>query len=182
MPRSTVAGHPLHPMLVVAPAALIPFGFVLDAMYRVTGKEEYANAAYYSLIGGMIGGVAAATAGVMDYLTVEPGSDIKRTANLHAALNGGVMAITTANVLARKNKRDHRGGSLWLSALSALGVVVSGWFGGRMVYDEGMRVKGVSPSAVELSSQTKLPGDEGIEHAMLGMEKRVTSGGPVLRH
>lgn len=34
MPTSTLAGHPLHPMLIVAPAALLPFGAVMDAMHR----------------------------------------------------------------------------------------------------------------------------------------------------
>ena len=39
MPKSTLAGHPLHPMLIVAPAALIPFGFILDAMHRATDND-----------------------------------------------------------------------------------------------------------------------------------------------
>ena len=43
MPKSTVAGHPLHPMLIVAPAALLPFGFILDAMHRATDNDDYAN-------------------------------------------------------------------------------------------------------------------------------------------
>src|SRR5690349_20366816 len=101
MPISTFAGHPLHPMLIVAPAALIPFGFILDAMHRSTKKDSYANAAYYSLTGGLVGGVAAATAGIMDYLTIEPQTDVKRTANVHAMLNSGALALTTANLLMR---------------------------------------------------------------------------------
>jgi uncharacterized membrane protein len=178
MPKSTVAGHPLHPMLIVAPAALIPFGFILDAMYRSTGKESYANAAYYSLAGGLIGGLAAGTAGAMDYLEIKPQTEVKRTANLHALLNTGALALTSANLMARKNKPDHQGGSLLLSALAAAGVLVSGWFGGRMVYEQGMRVKGVSP--IEHATDSKLPGDELIEHAMMQEEKPVPSSGPVL--
>lgn len=178
MSKSTVAGHPLHPMLIVAPAALIPFGFILDALHRATGKESYSNAAYYSMMGGVIGGLAAATAGAMDYLEIEPQTEVKRTANLHAALNASVLTLTAANLLARKNKPDHQGGSMLLSALATVGVVVSGWFGGRMVYEQGMRVKGVSP--IEYATEKKLPGDERIEHAMLEAEKYAPAAGPTL--
>jgi uncharacterized membrane protein len=178
MPKSTLAGHPLHPMLVVAPAALLPFAFVLDVLHRATDNDDYAKAAYYSLNGALAGGVAAAVAGAMDYLTIAPGTEVKRTANLHAMLNGSAMAITTANVLMRRKEPNHTGGSLLLSALSAMGVIVSGWFGGRMVYEQGMRVKGVSP--VERERDLKLPADERIEHAMASAEKYVPSAGPVL--
>jgi uncharacterized membrane protein len=165
-------------MLIVAPAALIPFGFLLDAMYRSTGKSSYSNAAYYSLMGGMIGGLAAGAAGAMDYLTIEPDTQVKQTANVHAALNGGALALTAINVLSRKNKPAHKGGSLALSALSTLGVLVSGWFGARMVYEQGVRVQGVSP--VEHASELKLPGDEAVHQAMAQSEKILPSSGPVL--
>lgn len=46
MPNSTLAGHPLHSMLIVVSAALIPFGFVMDALYRAIGKESHSGAAY----------------------------------------------------------------------------------------------------------------------------------------
>jgi uncharacterized membrane protein len=178
MPKSTLAGHPLHPMLIVAPAALIPFGFVLDALYRSTGKESYSNAAYYSLMGGFVGGLAAGAAGAMDYLTIDSETEVKRTANVHAILNSSALALTAMNLMSRRNKRDHKGGSLALSAISALGVVVSGWFGGRLVYEQGMRVAGVSP--VETASELKLPMDESMQRAMLKTEKTITAAGPVL--
>jgi uncharacterized membrane protein len=179
MPKLTLAGHPLHPMLIVAPAALIPFGFILDALHRASDDDDYANAAYYSLTGGLIGGVAAGVAGAMDYLTIEPQTDVKRTANVHALLNGGALALTAANVAMRRKGYRHTGGSLALSALAAVGVLVSGWFGGRMVYEQGMRVKGVSPieRADELSI---LPADERVAHALQQVEQAMTPSGPVL--
>jgi uncharacterized membrane protein len=108
MPKSTLAGHPLHPMLIVAPAALIPFGFILDAMARSTDNDDYANAAYYSLAGGLIGGIAAGVAGAMDYMAIESETDVKRTANVHAMLNGGALALTAANVALRRNDYKQR--------------------------------------------------------------------------
>ena len=179
MPKSTFAGHPLHPMLIVAPAALIPFGFILDAMHRATDNDDYANASYYSLAGGLIGGVAAGVAGAMDYMTIERDTDVKRTANVHALLNTGALALTAANVVMRRDTHSHRGGSLGMSALAAAGVLLSGWFGGRLVYEQGMRVKGLSP--VQDAPELKAPGDETLERALIAAERKMPAGGPVMR-
>lgn len=178
MPKSTLAGHPLHPMLVVAPAALLPFSFILDAMHNATDNDDYANAAHYALTGALVGGAAAAVAGAMDYLTIERDTDVKRTANVHAMLNGGAMVITAADVLMRRDKPRHVGGSLALSALGALGVIVSGWFGGRLVDEQGMRVRGVRP--VRYEREARLPADEKIEHVMGSVEEYIPSAGPAL--
>lgn len=178
MAKSTFMGHPLHPMLIVAPAALIPFGFVLDAMARSTGDESYSDAAYYSLVGGLVGGLAAGVAGAMDYLEIHSETEVKRTANVHAILNTGALALTAANVVGRANKPRHEGGSLALSALAAAGVLISSWFGGRMVYEQGMRVEGVSP--IDRAPELKPPGDEYLEHAMSREESYVPAAGPTL--
>jgi len=179
MPTTTFAGHPLHPMLIVAPAALIPFGFILDAMHRRSGRASYSEAAYYSLVGGVVGGLAAGAAGAMDYLSIAPHTDVKRTANVHAALNVGALALTAANVMARRHTRHHRGGSLAMSAVAAAGVLISGWFGGRLVYEHGMRVEGASPVAA--ARELKMPGDELLQQAMLKEESIAPAAGPMLR-
>ena len=176
MPKSTLAGHPLHPMLIVAPAALIPFGFIMDAMYRSTGKSSYSNAAFYSLVGGLAGGVAAAGAGVMDYLAIEPQTDVKRTANVHAMLNASALALTAANVIRRNNLPEHQGGSIAMSALAAAGVLISGWFGGKMVYEQGMRVRGVDP--VAQAPGLAPPGDRAIERVFHRAERAIPAAGP----
>lgn len=178
MPQSTFAGHPLHPMLIVAPAALLPFGFIMDAMHRATGKQAYADAAYYTLVGGLLGGLAAGTAGAMDYLTIERNTEIKRTANMHALLNTGALAVTAANVMARRSAPDHQGGSVWLSGLAAAGVLISSWFGGHLVYKHGMRVQGVNPVAG--SPELAPPGDKEMEQVLHAMEKPIPGSGPVL--
>lgn len=178
MPQSTVAGHPLHPMLIVAPAALLPFGFIMDAMYQATGKQSYADAAYYSLVGGLLGGLAAGTAGAMDYMSIESRTELKRTANVHALLNSGALALTAANVAARRKAPDHQGGSLWWSAAAAAGVVISSWFGGRMVYEQGMRVQGLNP--VQQAKEVRPPADEKTEALFHKMETAFPASGPVM--
>jgi uncharacterized membrane protein len=66
MPQSTLVGHPLHPQLIYSPLGLLPFSLVMDGLYAVTGKPSYADAAYYTLVGGTVGGLAAGAAGALD--------------------------------------------------------------------------------------------------------------------
>src|SRR4028118_434600 len=99
MPRSTFAGHALHPQLIVVPAGLLPFSFVMDAMNLATGRKSYADAAYYTMIGGLLGGLAAGTAGAIDYLAIPVESNTKRTANMHAVLNITALGLTGLNLL-----------------------------------------------------------------------------------
>ena len=54
MPKSTLAGHPLHPRLIGAPTALLPFSLVMDVAYAVTGNETYAEVAYHTMLGGVV--------------------------------------------------------------------------------------------------------------------------------
>ena len=180
MPKTTFAGHALHPQLVLLPGGLLPFSAVLDAMSLATGKSSYSDAAYYTLAGGLVGGLAAGAAGAADYLTIQPGSETKRTGNLHAALNIGGLALTALNLALRSRQREGEPVGpvpAALSLMTAAGVLVSGWYGGKMAYDLGMRVKGVSE--VEHAPELKLPGDDSIKNALNRLEEAVApTGGP----
>ena len=148
MPRTTVAGHPLHPQLILLPAGLLPFSLVLDLLHRITGKREYADAAYYTMMGGSVGAVAAAAAGAGDYLTIPPNTPVKRTANIHAAMNSVLLTLYTVNLLLRRGKNPPTGPvPLLLSVIGTIGLLISAWYGGELVYAQGMRVRGVDPSA-----------------------------------
>jgi uncharacterized membrane protein len=136
MSEPTAAHRSLHPLLIVAPAALIPLGFIFDALYRATDKDAYAKAAYASLAGGLIGGTVAAVAGARDYLEIEADTEVKRTANVHAMLNGGVMAVTAANLALRGTPTRPGGSPLLLSALGALGIAASALFGMRTAHEQ----------------------------------------------
>jgi uncharacterized membrane protein len=158
MAKSTFAEHPLHPMLIVFPAGLMPFSFVMDLMYMVTRQTCYAKAAYYSMLTGYAGGLAAAIAGGLDYFSIPPGREVKRTANTHAILNLMGMGVYSLNLLLRRG-RERPSGMLTtlLSAVGVAGVFISAWFGGHMVYEHGVRVRGVSPT--DRGADVKLGGE-----------------------
>ena len=146
--KTTLAGHPLHPQLIVAPAGLLPFSFIMDLMHALTGKRTYAEAAYLTMVGGSIGAVAAAGAGAADYFTIPADTPAKQSANVHASMNAGLLSLYTLNLLMRRGKNPPTGTvPVLLSAIGTVGLLISAWYGGHMVYEHGMRVKGVDPSA-----------------------------------
>ncbi len=132
MNKITIAGQPLHSILGAAPAILIPFGFILDAMHSATGDEDYAKASYLSMGAGIVGGLAAGAAGVADYVADKPEGEAKREGQLHAALTGAALLVGAANLVLRRQGSHARGGSLALTALSAAGVLASEYLGRRM--------------------------------------------------
>src|SRR5574339_76744 len=77
VPQVTFMGHPLHPQLIVMPAGLLPFSLVLDALHVATRDQSYADAAYYTMMGGFVGGIAAGAAGAADYGTIPSDSKAK---------------------------------------------------------------------------------------------------------
>jgi uncharacterized membrane protein len=179
MPKTTFMGHPLHPQLIVAPAGLLPFSFVMDLLFRSTRKTAYRDAAYYSLVGGLVGGAAAGATGAMDYMTIPSGSHEKKTANVHAALNIALIAAAAVNVAVRMRGSDARDPLPFaLSALAVGGVIVSGWYGGHLVYKHGVRVKDRSP--IERENEAKLPGDEYLERGLTAIDRWAPSRGPQL--
>jgi uncharacterized membrane protein len=159
MPRTTLAGHPLHVILNDLPMGMLPFSWAMDAMHAATGETSYADAAYYSLVGGYAGALAAAAAGMMDYQELPRRTEVKRTAHLHAGLNIGIMGLMTVNLLLRRD-RYRRSGRLpfLLSTAGVAGLAASAWYGSEMVYKHGVRIKGKSP--IEHAPELKPSWDE----------------------
>jgi uncharacterized membrane protein len=177
MPKITVAGHPLHPQVIVLPAGLLPFSFALDLMHRITGKPSYVDAAYYSMLGGYAGGIVAAVAGLGDYLDIPSGSKTKQAANVHLTLNLGIMGLYSANLLLRRGRGAPGALPLALSAIGSVGLLISAWYGGHMVYEYGMRVKQASPE--EDKGEARLPGDEQVTGALEAAQSMAPAGQPL---
>ena len=90
---ASIAGHPIHPMLVPIAIGCFVFSFVSDLICIAGGDPALWNPlAYYTMIGGILGALAAALPGLVDYLSL-PAGDIKKTATLHMAINLAVVAI-----------------------------------------------------------------------------------------
>jgi uncharacterized membrane protein len=134
---ANIAKHPIHPMLVAIPIGLWIFSLVCD-LIRVMGatSPNWQVAAYYTLVGGILGALLAAVPGFIDMLSLPRG--IKRIALIHMAINLTVVGLYVWNAYLRKH-----GGldiAVWLSVFSVGLLAVSGWLGGKMVYVHGVAV------------------------------------------
>ena len=138
MPRLSVMGHPVHPILQAIPAAVLPASTTFDALAFVSGKEGLSEAGRYSLIFGLLGGVGAAATGILDYYEIK-NRPVRQVALYHGLSNVALMASYTASLMRRKNGPADVG-ALLLSGLGASLIGLSGYLGGELVYEHGVRV------------------------------------------
>jgi uncharacterized membrane protein len=139
---ASIARHPIHPMLIPFPIGLWVFSLVCDLVYMFgTQDAVWKTVALYSMIGGLIGALAAAVPGLIDLLSLPEGP--RRIAIAHMSINLAVVALFAINIWMRV-----RGGGdavasnapVWLSVLAVALLVVSGWLGGKLVFEHGVAV------------------------------------------
>ena len=137
-----IAGHPIHPMLVPIPIGLWIFSLVCDLIALRSGTPgSWATASFYAMIGGIIGALAAALPGLVDLLSLRR-TPVISTAVKHMALNLGIVALYVVNAWMRRGDPAAAPAGTPL-ALSLIGIgllLVSGWLGGKMVYEAGVAV------------------------------------------
>src|SRR6267154_1439195 len=63
--KASVQGHPIHPMLVGFPIALWVAGFIFDLIGSRGSNAGLWATGFYSVIGGCVGAVLSAAAGVI---------------------------------------------------------------------------------------------------------------------
>ena len=137
---ANIAGHPIHPMLVTIPIGLWIFSLVADLVgMRSANAQTWSTVAFYAMVGGIIGALAAALPGLVDLLSLKD-RDIKKTAVIHMSINLTVVALYAINAWTRYNNSVTDRVSLMLSILAVAMLAVSGWLGGKMVYLAGVGV------------------------------------------
>lgn len=140
--RAAIAGHPLHPMMIHFPVALLLALLAADTAYVYTQDAFWARAGLWLAGVGAIGGWLASVAGLVDLLSV---AGIRRmiTAWGHALIAVMMLSIATLNWLLRFHTEL---GSLvmpWgigLSLLTAGFISLAAYLGGRLVYDHAVGV------------------------------------------
>ena len=141
-PRSTasIAGHPIHPMLVPIAIGCWVLSFAADLICLFTGAAQpWQTVAYCAMIGGIIGALAAAVPGLIDMLSLPPGP-IKKTALTHMGINLVVVALYVCNAFLRAGNPQDLKLPMLLSAVAVVMLLFSGWLGGKMVFEAGVGV------------------------------------------
>ncbi|MDX9971527.1 MAG: DUF2231 domain-containing protein [FCB group bacterium] len=141
--RAAVAGHPLHPMIVPFPVAMLPAALLTDIVFALTSNAFWAGASFWLLAGGVVTGALAAVLGLIDFASI-PRVRAVKDGWIHFLGNAAALVIAIANVLLRfGNVADPIVPlGLGMSAVVALILVVTGWYGGELTYRHGVGVVG----------------------------------------
>jgi uncharacterized membrane protein len=138
--HARLLGHPIHQMLIVFPLGLLATAVVFDLIDLATGTGAFTVAAYWMTAAGVIGAIAAAPFGFIDWLHIPAGSRAKRVGALHGGGNVVVTVLFATSWLLREPESDL---SVWSLALSLSGAalsLVTAWLGGELVSRLGVGV------------------------------------------
>ena len=136
--RASIAGHPVHVMLVNIPIGLWVFSLICDFIYVGTGDARWAITAYFTLGGGVIGALAAAVPGLIDLLGLRD-SRAMRVGMYHLVLNLGIVAAQAVNFWLRMGDGGDAGVlPRAISIVAVATLVISGWLGWHLVHVFGV--------------------------------------------
>ena len=136
--------HPIHPMLVHFPIGLFFLSLLLDvASFVFSGASNLVLASFYAISLGVVVALVAAVPGFVDYSDIRNDHPGKRTATAHMTLNLIVVALYAINLAVRFSAdvdlRVHPSAFV-LSLVGVTLLSISGYLGGRLVYDDGIGV------------------------------------------
>ncbi len=130
--NGTWLGHPLHPLLVVAPIGTWASAGLLDLI----GGEEAEPSADALVVAGVVSALPTAAAGYVQW--VDTYGEGRRVGIVHAITNIAALALQVASIRDRRAGRRGRGRALSYTALGA--VAAGGYLGGHLSYVYGVGV------------------------------------------
>jgi uncharacterized membrane protein len=137
-------GHPLHPPLTDATigaytaAAVMGFASIIGV-----ANKAAAHGWWLALVVGLIATVPTALTGFADWLTIEWGTPLWRTATSHMIAMVTATVFFLLAVLFGHGGYTHAAvdaGPYVLTLIGFASMTVGGWLGGAIVYVHGMRV------------------------------------------
>ncbi|AFZ05645.1 Protein of unknown function DUF2231, transmembrane [Oscillatoria nigro-viridis PCC 7112] len=141
----SVAGHPIHPIIVIFPVAFLVGAAGSDIGYWLTSDPFWARASVWLMGVGFAAGILAAITGFLDFFKVKRVRD--RSAGwLHMGGNVAVMVLTLINLVLRQGNPAepivYTGLAISIVVATLLGV--TGWFGGELSFRHKIGVIGPS--------------------------------------
>lgn len=148
-PKSTasIAGHPLHPMLIPFPVAFLVTALVTDLVFWSTGVAIWATASMWLIAAGVVMALVAALAGFTDFFGDERIRQLG-AAWQHMIGNLVVVVLALVNWYIRYNSGATLGAQpwgIWISLATVLLLLFNGWKGWEMVYRHRVGVSDSMP-------------------------------------
>ena len=166
--RAKLFGHPIHPILIPFPLGLLTTSVVFDVVYLLTDNGKWSEIAFWMIAAGVVGGLAAAVFGLIDWLAIPSGTRAKRIGLWHGAGNVVVVVLFIVSWLLRADTPEEPGAiPIILSLVEVTLAGLTGWLGGELVERLGV---GVDDGA-HLNSPSSLsgrPASEGSAGAQRG--------------
>jgi uncharacterized membrane protein len=167
--RAKLFGHPVHPMLIPFPLGLLVSSFIFDITYLITGNNGFSVAAFWMIAAGVLGGLAAAVFGIIDFSGVPDETRAHSIGVWHAVLSVSMVILFAISWLLRLGQPAEPGLiPIILSLVGAALAGLTGWFGGELVdrlgvgVHEGAHLDAPSSlsgqSATETSSERQVQG------------------------
>jgi uncharacterized membrane protein len=163
--RYKVLGHPIHPMLIPFPLALLATAAIFDVVGLVTADGTFHTISFWMIAAGLLVALAAALFGLLDFLKIADRTRAKRVALMHGLGNVVVVILFAASWWLRLGHLDDPGlFPVALAIAGALLLAVTGWLGGELPYRLGIGIdEGANPNASSsLSDEPLRAGDRAV--------------------
>jgi uncharacterized membrane protein len=141
--------HPIHPMVVHFPIALLITSVVFDLLATRWRRESFQEAGFYTLLAGLLGAVVAVVTGAMAEEVAEGNGIPESVLEIHEALGYATLLFFIGLLALRLLMRwglIRKIPALYLT-MGFIGIVIltmAGYVGGSLVFDFGAGVD-ISP-------------------------------------
>jgi uncharacterized membrane protein len=140
--------HPLHPALVHIPTALWPVAWGFDLLSQFRTDNTFGQLAFFAGLLGWIVALPAIPTGFADWTDIQREKPAWKLGLYHMVLNVLVIILWSFNLWLRvetlQSAASVAPGLVWLSTLATILLIISGYLGGRMIYDHGINVARLS--------------------------------------
>ena len=163
-------GHPIHPPLTDATIGAYTFA-TAAAFAQVVGITSHAGAYgwWIALVFGAIMSAGSVLTGFLDWLTIAPGTPLKRTATTHALVMATASVFFLLAIIVGHKHYTRGLVGAWPFILTVIGfgvMTIGGWLGGAIVFGHGMRVLSlVDEPALKAAAPVVTPEEEQAEGA-----------------
>jgi uncharacterized membrane protein len=139
--RAKIAGHPVHPMMIVFPLGLLATAAIFDLITLVKGDGQWSERAFWMIAAGIVGGLVAAVFGLVDFLAIPPRTRAWAIGLYHGVGNVVVVALFAASWWLRRPEPAAPGTLAYALSFAAVALaLVTGWLGGELVDRLGVGV------------------------------------------
>jgi uncharacterized membrane protein len=131
---ASIAGHPIHPMLVAYPIGFLVGGLLTDIAYWQTADPFWAQASLWLIGAGVVTSLLAAVFGLIDFVTIPRA----RNAAGWVHFLGNLLAVVLSAVSVLFRMPDPEAvvmpTGLAISAAVTVILLVTGWLGGELAF------------------------------------------------